>query len=52
MLNIDPNNIKNKNFLGFNRSYRVTEDILEEGEIIAAKGLGGWQPNDDLNLPN
>ena len=43
--------IESENFLGFNKTIRYTEGILEEGEKIAVLGKGVWQNNEKLDLP-
>lgn len=39
-----------KTWLGFNRSMRYYEGVLEAGELCAASGKGVWMPTRKLNL--
>lgn len=39
------------NFLGFNKSIRYKEGVLENGELIAVAGKGEWKEARDLDIP-
>ena len=40
-----------ENSLGFNKTLRYKEGILEENEVIAVFGVGNWKEAAELNLP-
>jgi len=40
-----------ENYLGFNKTIRYREAILEVGEAVAVFGQGTWQPSHVLDLP-
>ncbi|MBS2212297.1 hypothetical protein KEM09_12850 [Carboxylicivirga mesophila] len=42
---------ESENMLGFNKTLRYREGILEEGEEIAVLGKGVWKTPQSLNLP-
>jgi hypothetical protein len=41
---------KSEGFLGFNKTIRYKEGVLEEGEMIAVIGKGTWRNPEQLNL--
>ena len=42
---------ESENFLGFNKTIRYKEGILEQGEEVAVYGKGKWENVDKLGLP-
>jgi hypothetical protein len=43
---------KSENFLGFNKSIRYHEGVLEKSETIVVLGKGEWHPGFKLGLPH
>lgn len=43
---------KSENILGFNKSIRYKEGILEEGEMVAVTGRGEWKSAGEVQLPD
>jgi hypothetical protein len=43
--------LTDETWLGFNKSLRYTEGILEKNEVIAALGIGTWKNAAQLSLP-
>lgn len=41
---------KSEGFLGFNKTLRYKEGILEKDELVAVLGNGTWKKTDELNL--
>ncbi len=43
--------IKSTNFLGFNKTIRYREGVLEDNEEVAVLGTGEWRNASDIGLP-
>lgn len=41
---------RSENLLGFNKTLRYKEGVLEEGEHVAARGIGKWVASSELSL--
>lgn len=42
---------KSENFLGFNKTIRYQEGVLEQGELMAVMGRGEWKNASQVQLP-
>jgi hypothetical protein len=49
---LNEHGIKSENFLGFNKTIRYKEGVLEAGEMIAAMGRGEWKSAAQEQLPD
>jgi len=48
---LNSNGEKSENFLGFNKTIRYKEGILEAGEMVAVTGRGEWKTAREAQLP-